>query len=224
MVVAFLFSELTSLCPILSWRFCVLSSLIPLAILSFDGRFWPLPPVLVETPLSLAHDTSISWSCRCFPCGSSCSVPVTTHWSPSTSPLLTPSSLPWQTPLCPGLPLGLPFGLLDSQMYISGLDLLSRSYTHRHCSLLRWKVSLILVISKTPWLNTSLFKLMTFAPVSGPLPWTFEAASYLVHPHPLLSHPVHSPRCGQCDLFKGRSDLTSFYLKLFINLGIRIVE
>lgn len=89
-----------------------------------------------------------------------------------SSPLLTPSSLPWQTPLCPGLPLGLPVGLLDSQMYISGLDLLSRSYTHRHSSLLRWKVSLILVISKTPWLNTSLVKLMTFAPVSGPLPWS----------------------------------------------------
>lgn len=135
MVIAFLFSELTSLCPILSWRFFVLSSLIPLAILSFDGRYWPLPPVLVETPLSLAHDTSISWSCRCFPCGLSCSAP--TRWSPSTSPLLTPSSLPWQTPLCPGLPLGLPVGLLDSQIYISGLDLLSRSYTHRHSSLLR---------------------------------------------------------------------------------------
>lgn len=140
---------------------------------------------------------------------------------PLPSPVLTPSSLPWQTHLCPSLPLSLQICLLDSRIYISDLDLLSRFYTHRH-SCLEMKCS-VLSVSETPLLSTSLVKLMTFALSLGSLPWTLKQPVNLVQP---TSTPASSntffmvwPAC-----FKGRSDLTSPYLKLSIDLGISILE
>ena len=69
--------------------FIYLSSLIPSVVVSFDGPSWPLPPVLVERLSSLAHNTAVSWSCPCLPCGPSPSVTVTTP-SPPPGPLLSP--------------------------------------------------------------------------------------------------------------------------------------
>lgn len=44
-----------------------LFSLISLAVVSFDERYWPLPAVLVETLSFLARDTAVSWSCLSLP-------------------------------------------------------------------------------------------------------------------------------------------------------------
>ena len=141
---------------------------------------------------------------------------------PLPSPLLIPSSLPWQTHLCPSLLLSLQIGLLDSRIYISDLDLLSRFYTHRRSSL-EMKCS-VLSVSEIPLLNTSLVKLMTFAPVSGSSALDFKAATYLIQ---LIATPASSNTffmVWPAWYFKGRSDLTSPYLNLSIDLGISILE
>lgn len=147
-----------------------------LSTVQFNSVSQPVTGWMLSVILPVrAYDTSVSWSCLCLPCGPPASMPVTTHCYPLPSPVLTPSSLPWQTHLCPSLPLSLQIRLLDSRIYISDLDLLSRFYTHRH-SRLEMKCS-VLSVSETPLLSTSLVKLMTFAPVSGFSALDFKAAS-----------------------------------------------
>lgn len=152
----------------MSWRFCLLSSLILLASLSLDECCWLFFQSVLMTHqspgfASASHVDHLPL-CQSLPTG-----------YPLPSPVLTPSSLPWQTHLCPSLPLSLQIRLLDSRIYISDLDLLSRFYTHRH-SRLEMKCS-VLSVSETPLLNTSLVKLMTCAPVSGFSALDFKAAS-----------------------------------------------
>lgn len=152
----------------MSWRFCLLSSLILLASLSLDEccRLFFQSMLTTHQSPGLASASRVDHLplCQSRPTG-----------YPLPSPVLTPSSLPWQTHLCPSLPLSLQICLLDSRIYISDLDLLSRFYTHRH-SCLEMKCS-VLSVSETPLLSTSLVKLMTFAPVSGFSALDFKAAS-----------------------------------------------
>ena len=105
----------------MSWRFCLLSSLILLASLSLDEccRLFFQSVLTTHQSPGLASASRVDHLplCQSRPTG-----------YPLPSPVLTPSSLPWQTHLCPSLPLSLQIRLLDSRIYISDLDLLSRFY------------------------------------------------------------------------------------------------